>query len=398
LPNARRSRGALLATLPAFVAILIVLVPTVAAASLPHTIRPRYAGSETSFNSQSWTGCSQVHVAKSWGFSLGTGRGGAADSGRAQLCRSSGNSGPPPAGGYGSATVTGGVQITLPVYYQAPYSVVQGNVYWKANASESVVGSTNITYNGACDHPLIAWHSYQALYQWGYGVNASTGLSGFSAYNYSQNVDERQLVPQQIINITAGAPLPSPFHLNNTTYVNETKDWGAVGSCSATSEVYFYVAASLVDMTTGTTVSQTGDTVTSSTGAVFDVEVTVENVTNWSCHSSIFWNGPGGTYVSHHPPCANHNGTITWDTINYGIVPSTTTSGSGSSVGWTAPSQRTGSFWWNGTFVSKDHYVLTYDVYGGGIASDNWATGSGGWHFNLGRSGESVAFPSIVLK
>jgi hypothetical protein len=398
MPNVRRRRGLLLATLPAFVAILVVLAPTVAAGSLPHTIRPRYAGSVSSFNSESWTGCSQVHVAKSWGLSLATGRGGAADSGRAQYCSSSGNSGAPAGGGDGTAAVFGGVQVTLPVYYQAPYSSVQGNVYWQANASETVVDHTTLNYSGSCDHPLIAWHSYRTLYQWGYGVNATTGVAGFSSYNYSQNIDERQLVPEQISHITSGNPVPSPFNLNSTSYLNETKDWGAVGSCSATSEVYLYVVASLEDVSTGTTVAQTGDTATSSTGAVFDVESTVENVTNWSCHSSVFWNGPTGTYVSNNPPCVNNNGTVTSETINYGILPSTTTSGSGNSAGWTAPSKGSGSFWWNASFVATDHYALTYDVYGGGTASDNWGTGSGAWHFNLARSGESVGFPSIVLR
>ncbi|MCI4366649.1 MAG: hypothetical protein L3K08_02735, partial [Thermoplasmata archaeon] len=325
VPIERRRRGSILATGPALIAILVVLGPSVAAGSLPHTIRPAYAGSVTSYDSQYRTGCSQVHVAKYWGLSLGSGRGGAADSGRAQICTASGNSGSPPAGGFGTATQTGGVLITLPVYYQAPYSSVQGNVNWKANASESVTDNTNLTYTGACDHPLIAWHAYQSLYQWGYGVNASTGLSGFSSFNYTRNIDERQLVPEQISNITSGNPLPSPFNLNSTSALNETKDWGAVGSCLATSEVYFYVIATLQDVSTGTTVAQTGNTATSSNGAVFDVEETVENVTNWSCHSSVYWNGPMGTYVSNNPPCVSLNGTVTWDTINYGIVPSTTT-------------------------------------------------------------------------
>lgn len=365
-----------------FVALLMLLSPAATAATTNLVLHPRYHGSVAPYDDYAVSACGTASSTKAWQFDLKTGVARAASTGRASACRhhltvpgqtsSSAD--------YGGLTAS----IALPHLAAATTNIsVQVSAKWVATISASDGRST------ACNAPLTSF-VYSDL-DWGWNYTSSGGFGGSAyEYNYSSSGPAGNYSTNASANLST---VPLPFNLNASTYLLIDYWTGATGSCDSYAYTYFGTYGYLDDLSTGTTIPESGD----SASTLFEAVVSVYNQTDYECGTYFYWNGPAAvTYGNTTTNCYSYNTTLS----SYVYVWSPTpyyASGANNVQGWGGPGSATGSIWFNGPFQAHDRYVLDLSLYAGAYVSTSWPKGFATWDLNLAAGGGGFKVSSIAI-
>jgi len=358
-------------------ALIMMLSPVAAATGAGLTLHAKYKGVVSPSNSLSQSGCGKAAMQVHWHFALKTGLGGSASTGKASSCKKQ-------IAGVGqtaSASTYGGFTLAVGLpKLGANVNNISANAGIKFTATTTASdGGKSAVCNNAPSYNTYnftewEWNSFSNYaYQDNYSYN---GIY----YNYSYNV----------------ASVPSPFNLNNTTFYYHDSGWSIVAYCQAYTNAYMSVYAYLADLTTGTQMAASGNTLASTSyGSFFDIFTEVYNQTDYGCSQYYEWD-QGTSYGSNTTTCFSYNTTLT--SVIYTYVPTfSSTTGSNNSVVWTGSMSTTGSIWFNGPFTHGDHYAILLYVSASFYVYNGWQHGFASWGFNMATGGNGFHLTSITI-
>lgn len=289
--------------------------------------------------------CGKAKQLVPWYFHATTGLGGAAYSASAKSCSTT----QPSFGDYGSASASGGAEISVLIYVPTGTHNVSANLSltYSATATES-----NGSAKGHCP------------------THALSSISG------------------QYYNGTSWSYWPSfskPIVYSNKTYYYYYTSSGAQASCTAFSSVQMYLSGFLVD-TTGT--ASFG--VTPSSTAIVTGYVETYNYTYWDCSNYTQWNY--GSWTNGTPSCSSSNTTTTSFSYNYA------TGATGGNTSMTSSGLLTFSMWARQNYSASHHWLFFLDPsISTSCYTTGWVRGSCSAVANLATLGNGLKLNSITV-
>lgn len=388
-PNYRSRRAGITLSV-AGVSVLLLLIPLAAAGvTLPQKIvSAPFHGTVLDQNSRNKYGCGSLKVLEPAKFRLASGIGGFASKGTAITCPSSQFW----LGTYGSNQANGEFQVATPVHVPLKTTHVAANLQasWDVQVTATDAGRAQCTQGST-------WENNQYYAAWNY--TKTTGGGAYYAHD-NGSWSDRVTYPWLTTwgNGTNGnSAMIHPWNFNNTSFFQYYHSYGGSASCQAYGSVTASYSDYLFDETNGSYIAQTGNTLASTSGRqFFNLYVSLQNSTSWSCYNSTYWDGPSSSWSNGTKNCNYNNATVMSVATSYAPTYSST-SGSNNTVTLASSMVITGSWYWNYTFVRSHHYELFFDVQMVAYSGDTWTShGSGAFYLNMGGISHGLRLSSIT--
>jgi hypothetical protein len=363
------------------ISLVMMLSPAASAANAAVILHAPYKGAVSPSTYLDIYGCAKAKVTKAFHFSLHTGIGAAASSGKASQCSKVVNG----VGQTSDADYQVGAELALPLKLAPGTTSVTLNT---ATSAAVAITTTDGVRNNSLPMPACA-NGYSTVYE----NITEYEWNNFGSYNISELIIETGAYSYYDNYSYGTGAIPSPFNLNNTTYYYHDFYQSTQSDCTASAEYEVEQYGYLIDTTTGL---EQFTNYTSSEDKFIDVSVT--NETDFGSDGYYEWD-EGYSYGSNSTTTFANN--VTGSSIeveNCGVTCTfTSTPGTNNTQGWSSVGTTVNSMDWNNSFNTHDKYVLELELYVFIYAEDSWKHGYASWGLNMATLGNGYKLSSIVM-
>lgn len=253
------------------------------------------------------------------------------------------------------------------------------------------LGATDGGVSNNCTESPYLWHYNYTLWEW----NLTSGVYG-SAYEYIR--DYNGYWSNYTYHLSQ---IPSPFHLNKTTFYYAYNYSFYESECFVESYIDWSFEPWLVNVSSG---GWTYYSNLSGTNAPYSHElaVEVENITEFDTYDYYEWYGPTNSSISFpvHNQSFNNSNSEIYDGGSCGTYYSFCNNSSLGTNNTQVLSRNVSfngtSFWWTGTFYPSDQYFAYFDIsFSSGAANLGFSHGLADFRLNDATAGRGISFSNI---